>query len=141
MKDEEFETLKKRFFLGVFVAILSTVPMILFFGRTFKTGDVLSKINNKETFTILVVNRNCSLCESVKNTLDVNNVNYLVVNRYSNTNYDTIMKKLNVDNRNEEFPIIVYISKGEMSANLFVSDNEEFVLDFINEHKLINTRK
>lgn len=141
MKDEEFETLKKRFFLGVFVAIIFTIPMILFFGRTFSTGDVLSRINNKDTFSILVVNRNCDSCDSVKYVLESNNVDYLVLNRYSNSNYNTIMKKLNVDNEKEVFPIIIYVEKGKMKANLFISDDQDNVDEFLNTHELINTRK
>ena len=48
--------------------------------------------------------------------------------------------KLNIVNKREEFPVIIYVKDGIMQANLFSINSKKMVLDFIEYHGLNNTK-
>ena len=50
------------------------------------------------------------------------------------------MMLLKIENKREEFPILVYVEDGEMKANLFSVDSKEKVEDFIEFHGLNNSK-
>lgn len=140
MKDPEFIELRNKFLFAVFIAIVFAVPLLFFVYKTYSNTNVLSKINKKDTFTILVINKNCDTCKVVDDILHSNKVKYVKLNRDTNKNYDEIMKKMGVLNKREEFPIIIYVEEGKMKANLFNINNEEDVTDFLNSHNIINSK-
>ena len=140
MRDPEFIELKNRFLFGVGIVILFAIPIMIFLVKTYGTSSVLNKINDDETFTILVTAKSCDNCNLVKDILKDNNVKFVKLNSSTNKNYEEIMKKFKLENKREEYPILIYVKDGEMQANLFSIDTKENVEDFIEFHGLNNSR-
>ncbi|MBO5120356.1 MAG: thioredoxin family protein [Bacilli bacterium] len=140
MRDPEFIELKNRFLFGVGIVILFAIPIMIFLVKTYGTSSVLNKINDDETFTILVTAKSCDNCNLVKDILKDNNVKFVKLNSSTNKNYEEIMKKFKLENKREEYPILIYVKDGEMQANLFSIDTKEKVEDFIEFHGLNNSR-
>lgn len=136
MKDQAFEDLKKRFFIGVLVALVFCVPLVIFFARGSSNGRVLNKLNKDESFILLINSKDCDKCSLVEDILDNRNIDYEEINNYSTTNYEDIMLKLKIDNNNESFPILVYVESGETKAYLNNINNEGMVNDFLKFHKI-----
>ena len=140
MRDPEFIELKNRFLFGVGIVILYQIPIMIFLVKTYGTSSVLNKINKDETFTILVTANSCDNCNLVKDILKDNNVKFVKLNSSTNKNYEEIMKKFKLENKREEYPVLIYVKDGEMQANLFSIDTKEKVEDFIEFHGLNNSR-
>lgn len=140
MRDPEFIELKNRFLFGVGIVILFAIPIMIFLVKTYGTSSVLNKINKDETFTILVTANSCDNCNLVKDILKDNNVKFVKLNSSTNKNYEEIMKKFKLENKREEYPVLIYVKDGEMQANLFSIDTKEKVEDFIEFHGLNNSR-
>lgn len=140
MRDPEFIELRNKFLLGMLIVLVFAIPIIIFLVKTYGDSNVLSKINKNETFTVLVTSNDCDKCELVNDILKKNDVKYAKLNSYTNKDYEEIMQKLEIENKRDEFPILVYVEEGQMKANLFSIDNEEMVIDFLNFHKLNNSK-
>ena len=140
MRDPEFIQLRNRFFFGVGISLVFMIPIIIFLVKTYGVSSVLTKVNKKETFTVVVTSKDCDKCGLVIDVLKENNVKYVKLNSSTNKNYDEIMQKLNVVNKREEFPIIIYVKDGVMQANLFSINSGKMVEEFIDYHGLNNTK-
>lgn len=140
MRDPEFIQLRNRFLFGVGLVILFMIPITIFLVKTYGVSSVLTKVNRKETFTIVVTSKNCDNCKLVYDILKDNDVKFVKLNSSTNKNYEEIMQKLNIVNKREEFPVIIYVKDGVMQANLFSINSEKMVLDFIEYHGLNNTK-
>lgn len=140
MKDPEFIQLRNRFLLAILIAVVFSVPLFIFLNRNFSDTNVLSRVRKKETFIILIENKKCKLCEKVDNLLDDNSVDYVRLNRDKNKDYDKILKELDLVNKREEYPIIVYVSEGKMVANLFSIVEVDEVDEFIKNYNLVNSK-
>lgn len=138
MRDPEFVQLRNRFLFGVLVVIVFAIPIGIFLFKTYGSSSILTKMNKKESFTILVVAKDCEKCSLVKEALENSNVKFIKLNRSMNKDYDEIMKKLNIENKREKFPIIVYVEDGKMKANLSSISSEEMVSNFVEFHGLNN---
>ena len=138
MRDPEFVQLRNRFFLGVGIVLLFAIPIMIFLVKTYGTSNVLNKINKDETFVMLIVNKDCENCNLVKDILNDNDVKFVKLNRATNKNYDEITKKIKLENKREEYPVLVYIKDGEMQANLFSIDSKEKVEEFLEFHGINN---
>ena len=116
------------------------IPITIFLVKTYGVSSVLTKVNKKETFTIVVTSKNCDNCKLVTDILKDNDVEFVKLNSSTNKNYEEIMQKLNIVNKREEFPVIIDVKDGVMQANLFSINSEKMVLDFIEYHGLNNTK-
>lgn len=140
MRDPEFIKLRNRFLFAVLVAVVFSVPLIIFLNKTFSNSNVLSRVRKEDTFVILIENEKCKMCKKVDDLLDKNSVNYVRLNRDKNKDYDQILKDLELVNNREDYPIVVYVSKGKMVANLFNISNVTEVEAFIESYNLINSK-
>lgn len=140
MKDPEFIQLRNRFLFAILIAVIFSVPLIIFLSKNFSDTNVLLRVRKKETFVILIENKKCRLCEKVADLLDDNSVDYVRLNRDKNKDYDKILKNLDLINKREEYPIVVYISDGKMVANLFNITGVKEVDEFIKNYNLINSK-
>lgn len=140
MKDPEFVKLRNKFLFAVFIGLLFTVPLLIFVSKTYSSSNVLNKINKGKTFTILVVNSDCDMCDSVDEILDNSDVDYLVLDKSTNKDYDEIMNKLTIVNKREKFPIVVYVEEGKMKAYLTNITNDDLVNQFLESHSLVNSK-
>lgn len=140
MRDPEFIELKNKFFIGMGIVILFAIPIMIFLIKTYGNSNVLNKINKKDSFTILVVSKDCDNCSMVNSALKKNDVKYVKLNSSTNKNYEEIMKKLTIENKSNEFPFIVYVDEGIMKANLFSIESEKDVVEFVEYHGLNNSK-
>lgn len=140
MRDPEFIELKNKFFIGMGIVILFAIPIMIFLIKTYGNSNVLNKINKKDSFTILVVSKDCDNCSMVNSALKKNDVKYVKLNSSTNKNYEEIMKKLTIENKSNEFPFIVYVDEGVMKANLFSIESEKDVVEFVEYHGLNNSK-
>ncbi len=136
MKDPEFVDLRNKFFTGVFVALLFAIPLFIFMYKTYISSDALTMINNNKSFVMLVVSNDCSNCKLVGDLLKDNDIKFVKVNKDTNKDYNTIMSRMGITNKKEEFPVVIYVEKGKMKANLFSISTEEKLLQFIEFHQL-----
>ena len=140
MIDPEFIKLRNRFLFAVLIGVVFSVPLIIFLNKTFSSTNVLSRVRKEDTFVILIENKKCKMCKKVDNLLDKNSVDYVRLNRDKNKDYDQILKDLELVNKREEYPIVVYVSKGKMIANLFNISNVKELEEFIESYYLINSK-
>lgn len=140
MRDPEFIQLRNRFLFGILIVLIFAVPIIIFLVRTYGGSSVLHRVEKKETFTILVTSNSCDKCSLVNDILKEKNVDFVKLNSSTNKDYDEIMRKLNIENKREEFPILVYVKDGEMLANLFSINSEGNVVEFLEFHGLNNSK-
>ena len=128
MKDPEFIQLRNRFLFAILIAVIFSIPLIIFLSKNFSDTNVLSMV------------RKCNLCKKVDDLLEDNSVNYVRLNRDKNKDYDKILKDLGLVNKREEYPIIVYVVDGKMVANLFNITHVNDVKEFIINYDLINSK-
>ena len=140
MRDPEFVELRNKFFFGMLVVIIFAIPIMIFLIKTYGSSSVLTKIEKDEDLVILVTANTCDNCDLVKDILKDKDIKFSKLNSSTNKYYSEIMRKLDVENKREEFPILIYVEDGEMKANLFSIDSKEKVEDFIEFHELNNSK-
>lgn len=140
MRDPEFVELRNKFFFGMLVVIIFAIPIMIFLVKTYGSSNVLTKIEKDEDLVILVTANTCDNCDLVKDILKDKDIKFSKLNSSTNKDYSEIMRKLDIENKREEFPILIYVEDGEMIANLFSIDSKEKVEDFIEFHGLNNSK-
>lgn len=140
MRDPEFVELRNKFFFGMLVVIIFAIPIMIFLIKTYGSSSVLTKIEKDEDLVILVTANTCDNCDLVKDILKDKDIKFSKLNSSTNKDYSEIMRKLDIENKREEFPILIYVEDGEMIANLFSIDSKEKVEDFIEFHGLNNSK-
>ena len=140
MRDPEFVELRNKFFFGMLVVIIFAIPIMIFLVKTYGSSSVLTKIEKDEDLVILVTANTCDNCDLVKDILKDKDIKFSKLNSSTNKDYSEIMRKLDIENKREEFPILIYVEDGEMIANLFSIDSKEKVEDFIEFHGLNNSK-
>lgn len=140
MRDPEFVELRNKFFFGMLVVIIFAIPIMIFLVKTYGSSSVLTKIEKDEDLVILVTAKDCDNCDLVKDILKDKDIKFSKLNSSTNKDYSEIMRKLDIENKREEFPILIYVEDGEMKANLFSIDSKEKVEDFIEFHGLNNSK-
>lgn len=140
MRDPEFVELRNRFLFGVLISIVFFVPVILFLYRFYANSDVFTLINDKKTFTMLVTSNDCDNCKMAEESLKKYDIDYKILNSDTAKDYGDIMNKLQIDNANKDYPIIVYIENGVMKSNLFNITDEKIIDDFLTFHKISNSQ-
>ena len=140
MRDPEFVELRNKFFFGMLVVIIFAIPIMIFLIKTYGSSSVLTKIEKDEDLVILVTANTCDNCDLVKDILKDKDIKFSKLNSSTNKDYSEIMRKLDIEYKREEFPILIYVEDGEMKANLFSIDSKEKVEDFIEFHGLNNSK-
>lgn len=139
MRDPEFVELRNKFLIGILIAVVFTVPLFIYVYKTFSNPKVLTKIDKGETFSLVIVSKDCEKCGLVEDILDSKNIKYLEVNSSTDKNYKSIINKLGIKNTQNSFPVIVYVKDGKMAGNMMNINSENEVLGFLEFHKIINS--
>lgn len=129
MVDEKVIDLRNRFFLAIFLIILFLTPLLFIFMNKFGKDDniVISRINNNETFTILVIN-NISNTSKIGSTLNKNNISYEIINTDKYRYYNSFLNKLDINKNDIVEPSIIYIENGKL-ISILVEINDTNKLD------------
>lgn len=140
MKDPEFIQMRNKFLFAVLIAIVFAIPLLIFVFRVYGNTSIVTRLDREETFTILVTTKKCDNCKMVEKIFEEYNVDYLNLNNVTNKDYQAIMKRMEIENKRNTFPIIIYVEDGKMKANLFDVNSREQVTDFLDFHGLVNSK-
>lgn len=134
MKNEEFIELRNRFLLGILVALVITVPFLLFFisRYTGSTADVIDAYNKKETFTVLVYkSSDCDKCSMIENKLKNLDIYYLEYDLDNPKEKENTFKKFGFKEKELIVPALIYVKEGVTVVRTFDIEDENSVDEFI----------
>lgn len=124
---EEVTELKKRFILGIIVVLLFFIPSLFIFINKFNESDpeILNRIDNKETFFIIVTDKNKKNLKEVTNVLKDKSLDYEIVDSTEESTYLRIMDKLEYSRDYIEEPTVIYVEKGTVYSALVNAKEKE----------------
>lgn len=127
------------------ILFVTIIIFIVFLINTFSNNvdnkKIISTIDDKESMTIYVENsdsKKCNDCLEIKKYLDDKKINYFLydVNKVSESNYNDLLKKLNIDKDVFNYPAVIYIKDGKMYANIININDTKIVEQFIKDYDL-----
>jgi arsenate reductase-like glutaredoxin family protein len=137
MNDPEFRKLAKKFFITttVILVFMVLIGIILYNKILIKDGSILKDIKNEKSMVIYVTENNCSNCKIIEKYLKKNNVDYKVLNKITDKDYEEIMNKIGVSRYDLSTPAVIYVKKGKLKAYI-INTNKDEVSKFIENYKL-----
>ena len=128
MNDSELISLIKKIGLTLLLLIIGIILMITMYRNKFqlKESNIIKKINNNDTFLILITDNKCSNCIEIKNILDENNINYIKIS--NNNEIKKVKDKLIIEEKDIEIPSLLIVSEKELKVSLVNPNNEELYL-------------
>lgn len=127
--DQDFIALRNRIVLAVLVAIVFTIPLIIFIFNKFGNNSslILNSLNKKENLVLLVTKEECKSCEDSENLLKKQKVNYTLLNKDQETNYEKIIRKIGISDDDIIVPTIIYIEEGLLYSSLVTPTKKELI--------------
>ena len=128
MKDTELISLIKKIGCTLLLLVIGITLMIIIYWNKYQLGEsnIIKKINNNDTFLILITDNKCSNCVQIKNILDENNIDYIKIS--NNNEIKKVKEKLMIEERDLEIPSLLIISEKELKVSLVNPSNEELYL-------------
>ena len=114
------EKLVKKFIIGLIVVIIFAIPTVIFLINKFIYNDssIIKKIDNKETFMILVKDYSCNNCIEIKNIIEDNNYDCVELNSYEENKYKNVLNKIDLSLSDIKTPSVIYVDKGKVYSFL-----------------------
>ena len=138
MKNEEFIELRNKFLLGVLVALVVTVPFLLFFVNRYlgSRSSIMEAYNNKKTFTVLVYkSSDCNYCSIIKSRLKGLDIYYLEYDIDKPKDKERTFKKFGFSEKSIVVPALIYVKDGESVVRTFDIKDEAMIDEFIKYSK------
>ena len=128
MNDSELISLIKKIGFTLLLLIIGIILMIIMYRNKFqlKESNIIKKINNNDTFLILITDNKCSNCIEIKNILDEKNINYIKIS--NNNEIKKVKDKLKKEEKDIEIPSLLIVSEKELKVSLVNPNNEELYL-------------
>ena len=128
MRDTELISLSKKIGFTLLLLIIGIILIIIMYRNKFqlKESNIIKKINNNDTFLILITDNKCSNCIEIKNILDENNINYIKIS--NNNKIKKVKDKLIIEEKDIEIPSLLIVSEKELKVSLVNPNNEELYL-------------
>ena len=128
MKDTELISLIKKIGCTLLLLVIGITLMIIIYRNKYQLGEsnIIKKINNNDTFLILITDNKCSNCVQIKNILDENNIDYIKIS--NNNEIKKVKEKLIIEEKDLEIPSLLIISEKELKVSLVNPSNEELYL-------------
>lgn len=138
MKDPEFIEMRNKFFLGVFIFLVFAIPIFFVFKNKIFIGDskLLKSIKKQDDIVILLVENKCNRCTKSKEVLNNLDINYFILNKSKDRDYETVINKIEID-RDIELPSLIYLKKGKLYSYIFNIKSEQEITNFI-ENNVLN---
>lgn len=142
--DQDFIALRNRIVLAVLVAIVFTIPLIIFIFNKFGNNSslILNSLNKKENLVLLVTKEECKSCEDSENLLKKQKVNYTLLNKDKETNYEKIIRKIGISDDDIIVPTIIYVEEGLLYSSLVTPTKKELIsyieINNLSEDKINN---
>ena len=133
MNDPELISLIKKIGCILLLLVIGITLMIIIYRNKYQLGEsnIIKKINNNDTFLILITDNKCSNCVQIKNILDENNIDYIKIS--NNNEIKKVKEKLIIEEKDLEIPSLLIISEKELKVSLVNPSNEELYL-FLNNY-------
>lgn len=80
-------------------------------------------------------------CDMIENIFKDKKISYFTIDIEHYTDYDELLKRLDIEERVIKVPSIIYIKKGQMVANMMDINQEDNLISFIDFYKLDNLNK
>lgn len=127
--DQDFIALRNRIVLAVLVAIVFTIPLIIFIFNKFGNNSslIFNSLNKKENLVLLVTKEECKSCEDSENLLKKQKVNYTLLNKDQETNYEKIIRKIGISDDDIIVPTIIYVEEGLLYSSLVTPTKKELI--------------
>lgn len=125
---EEANELKKRFLFGIAVVLLFFIPAVFIFINKFNDSNdppIIKRIENKETFFIIVTNKDKKNLKEVTNVLNNKRLDYQIIDSSEASNYLKIMTKLQYSRDDIEEPTVIYVEEGKVYSALVNAKEKE----------------
>lgn len=137
MKDPEFIELRNKFLLGLGIFIIFAIPIFFFVRNKLYMPDskIIKSLNKKDSMVILIVENKCDRCNKSKNVLNELNVNYFILNKDTERDYNNIIRKLNIEDE-VQVPAIIYVDEGKLYSYIYNIRNEKEITDFVENYNL-----
>ena len=122
MHSEEFIDLRNKFFLGILVAIIISLPLIVLFAKNANRtrSNVISGINRGETFTTFVVDSdNCNNCKEVEKILKNKKIEYRKYDLATSNWNSELTKILDISLEEIKAPGLFYVRDGDIVVSIF----------------------
>jgi len=128
VRDTELISLSKKIGFTLLLLIIGIILMIIMYRNKFqlKESNIIKKINNNDTFLILITDNKCSNCIEIKNILDENNIDYIKIS--NNNEIKKVKDKLIIEEKDIEIPSLLIVSEKELKVSLVNPNNEELYL-------------
>ena len=128
MNDPELISLIKKIGFTLLLLVIGIILMIIIYRNKYQLGEsnIIKKINNNDTFLILITDNKCSNCIEIKNILDENNIDYIKIS--NNNEIKKVKEKLIIEEKDLEIPSLLIISEKELKVSLVNPSNEELYL-------------
>ena len=128
MKDTELIDLIKKISYTIILLIIAISLMTVIYHNKYQLGEsnIIKKINNNDTFLILLTDNKCSNCIQIKTILDENNIEYIKIS--NNNEIKKVKDKLMIGEKDLEIPSLLIISEKELKVSLVNPNKEELYL-------------
>ena len=128
MNDPELISLIKKIGCILLLLVIGITLMIIIYRNKYQLGEsnIIKKINNNDTFLILITDNKCSNCIEIKNILDENNIDYIKIS--NNNEIKKVKEKLIIEEKDLEIPSLLIVSEKELKVSLVNPNNEELYL-------------
>ncbi len=134
--EEETIVLRNKIIIGVIVGLIFVILVFMVAHNLWGnyTGKVYDKIVDNETFAFLYTTDKCKMCDSVRNVLDENNIEYDLLTMSNKDKHEDVFRKLDLDSSKIKAPSLFIIKKGELVSYLNDIDNETVLNSFIKNY-------
>lgn len=129
--------LKRKIAMYSGIIILLLIPTCLFLYNKFvdKPNELVNALNTNGNSVVLIVDGKCKTCGEVKDILAKYKVDYYELN-VDDDNYETIIRRLDLDGRYVKSPSLVTIVKGKTFSYLLDIKVKEDLVSFIENYNL-----
>lgn len=137
MNDPEVKEMfnKAKFILAVVLVFAIPVFFVIKNKLIITESSVLRDIQKKEIVLLYITEEDCSNCKKIKKELDNKEIEYEELNKDTNKDYKTIIRKIGLNNSKLYTPTLVYVVKGKAESYIVKIKNVEELNEYIENIK------
>jgi uncharacterized membrane protein len=138
MRDEEFIQLRNKFLFGLTIFIIFAIPIFFLLRNKMFIPDskIIKSLKNKDSMVILIVDNKCNRCDKSKEVLTKLDVNYFILNKSTNRDYNRILRKLELTEEDLEIPTIILVNEGKLYSYITNIKSKQEITDFVKNYNL-----
>ena len=137
MDDPKFRELAMKCIFAVAVALVFAIPLFFIFKNkiTYNPSTVIQDVRKEKTFIIYVTEDRCKNCKVLKQELEDNNINYRVLNKSREKDYNSIISELGLNKSKLIVPALIYINKGNAESFIVDIKSKEEINEFLSNYE------